>query len=855
MPSGLRVIVEQDDAAKLVGAAWVIDTGIADDPPARPGLAHLVGHLLYTAPDATGVSTWRRLIDLGATESTKTEIDLTTAYAFAPRAALDELVAVLLSRAADPAQGLDQPLLEKERRVLDEELSLYTGGGQLGPRLAVNGLAGRTLWADPVALRGAIGAITLDDVRGFIAAHYRPERMTLVLSGALPPDWDRRFLAALPAGLGGSAAEHRPPVRRPLAPLVGTPPRPDIEAVVGDVRERELWLAWPVPTARGRDEVRLRMVAALADRLLARKIEAGVISDVTSGAFEVFSTASLRALLVRLDLRPDADPEHARTEARDVLGFFRALPIADWLREERRRANLDLQATRLSQAFAQESLESRTLGRARIAHDDPEQGVSDVLSAVIGSSLDSVAAVVSSDLSDPPASSILVTPRPGGRVPLGPSKLPALAPAGDLEDERVDDEPAAPHDARAVIETAQGIGARGARVSRLSNGLTLVVLPRPGLPVATMLLGFHADPSPGEGAVRPALRIARVLTIRRDPLEQAILQRTTLEDDGYLDTLEMFTSSANSAIDLLLSEAAQWRVEWPSPRGDAWLQRAAVREATTDVHLFRSLLTTLFGTHPYHLDDRTSSVREVTEGQLRAWVERVRRPANGVLVIVGDVDAAAIAAEAEDTLSDWTADASPPSPPPAPPAVVAAAKAPPLLSGVDPGLAWTKLQFGCFLPPAASARQDVVGELFANALGDELFRRLRVERAVSFAPTLNRYVLRGGTHALVGTIDVDPKAGSAALDFLRGWLDPAATTGLDAAALERARWRLARRSGLRDATNGAIAHRLYHAWNMGWPLASLDDYPRDLASVTPAEVAAALASCRASAVISFLGPS
>jgi predicted Zn-dependent peptidase len=596
------------------------------------------------------------------------------------------------------------------------------------------------------------------------------------------------------------------------------------------------------------------VVAALADRQLARKIETGAISGVASGTFEVFSTPSLRALLVRLELRPGADPERARSEARDVLDFLRALPMADWLWQERWRANLDLQATRLSGAFAMESLESRTLGRARIAHDNPEQGVSDGVAAVIDSSLESVAVVVSRELSDPPARSILVTPRPGGRVSLRRSALPALVAAGGLEDERADDEPPAPHDARAVIETAQGIGARDARVSRLSNGLTLVVLPRPGLPVATMLLGFHADPSPGEGAVRPALRFARVFTTGRDPLEQAILQRGTVDDDEYFDTLEMFTSSAKSAIDLLFAEAAHFRVEWPSPRADAWIQRAAVREATTDGHLTLSLFKTLFGTHPYGLDERSSSVREVTEAHLRDWIERVRRPANGVLVIVGDVDAAAIAAEAEDTLSDWTADASPRSPPPAPPAIVAA-KASPLLAGVDPGRVWTKLQFGCFLPPAASARDGVVGELFADVLGDDLFRRLRVERAASYTPALSRSVLRGGTHVLVGTIDVEPKAGSAARDFLRGWLDPAAAPELDAAAIEKARWRLARRSGLRDGTNGAIAHRLYHAWNMGWPLASLDDYPRDLASVTPAEVAAALASCRASAVMSFLGPS
>ncbi|HVU50694.1 MAG TPA: insulinase family protein, partial [Polyangia bacterium] len=759
MPSGLRIVVEQDDGAKLVGLAWVIDAGFADDPPARPGLAHLVEHLIYSTPDATGLSTWRRLVELGATENAKTEVDLTTAFAFAPRAALDELVAAFVDRAADPGHGLDEARLEKERRIVDEEVSLRADARGLGPRLVLNGLAGRALLADPADLRAAIGAITLDDVRGFIAAHYRPERMTLVLSGALGPEWDRGFLAALPGSLAGAAGERRPPARHPLAPPAGAPVRPEIVATVGDVRERELWLAWPVAPARGRDEVPLRMVAALADRLLARKIEASAITDVSSGGFEVFSSNAVRALLVHLALRPGADPEAARGEAHDVLDVLRALPIADWMRQDRRRANLDLQLARLAEAFTMESLESRTLGRARIAHGDPEQGVSDVVSAVIDTSLESVAVVVSRDLAGPPARSVLVTPRPGGGAGLGRSQLSPLAAAAGVEGEPAEDEAPAPHDARAVLETAQAPGAREARTTRLPNGLTVVVLPRRGLPLVTMLLGFHADPAPGERpGLRPALSLARVFKVARDPLERAILQKGAVEADAYVDTFEMFASSARSALDLIWDEAATLRLDGPSPRGEAWLQRSAVREATPDGHLSRSLLATLLDQHPYALDVSTASVRGAKADELRGWLDRVRRPANGVLVVVGDVDAAAIAADAADTLSDWSTDAAPPPPPPAPPVPVTT-RPRALIAAVEPGRAWTKLQFGCLLPPASSARASVVGELFADTLQDELFRRLRVERAASYAPSLTREVLRGGAHLLIGTVDVEPKAG------------------------------------------------------------------------------------------------
>src|SRR5450432_4497023 len=90
LPSGMRVIIEQDDGAGVVGVACVVDVGQDDDPPLRPGLAHMAEHLLYSLPDETGPSTWRRLIDLGAGNiNAETAPDRTTFYAFGPRAILD----------------------------------------------------------------------------------------------------------------------------------------------------------------------------------------------------------------------------------------------------------------------------------------------------------------------------------------------------------------------------------------------------------------------------------------------------------------------------------------------------------------------------------------------------------------------------------------------------------------------------------------------------------------------------------------------------------------------------------------------------------------------------------------------
>src|SRR5438105_13913383 len=55
LPSGLRVVIEDDPSASIVGAVCVVEAGAIDDPPDRYGLAHAVEHLVFATPDAPGV--------------------------------------------------------------------------------------------------------------------------------------------------------------------------------------------------------------------------------------------------------------------------------------------------------------------------------------------------------------------------------------------------------------------------------------------------------------------------------------------------------------------------------------------------------------------------------------------------------------------------------------------------------------------------------------------------------------------------------------------------------------------------------------------------------------------------------
>ena len=66
LPSGLKLVIEQDDVSTIAGIVVVVDVGAVDDPPGKTGMAHVLEHLVFRVPDESGVSVFRRLHKLGA---------------------------------------------------------------------------------------------------------------------------------------------------------------------------------------------------------------------------------------------------------------------------------------------------------------------------------------------------------------------------------------------------------------------------------------------------------------------------------------------------------------------------------------------------------------------------------------------------------------------------------------------------------------------------------------------------------------------------------------------------------------------------------------------------------------------
>jgi zinc protease len=337
--------------------------------------------------------------------------------------------------------------------------------------------------------------------------------------------------------------------------------------------------------------------------------------------------------------------------------------------------------------------------------------------------------------------------------------------------------------------------------------------------------------------------------------ERGFLQTTRLDSDSYHENLELFAGDTAKALGLIAEQTEWVRVYWPSVGFSRWLETETRRYISPAARAYREFRSALFGQHAYHLLPTPAAVRTVTGEDLQDWLRRIRRPKNGALVIVGDIDIDAVSASVENSLRNWKGDQTPVATPPAPLRSPGQGESPRILFTKATHRRSTEVRFGCVLPPIQALTGAVRSDALAALIHEDLAHRLRSQLGASYGSDVRASTLRGGTAFLEGTLDVEDGALPEALDTLNGWLDPAREIPLKPTALERERRRMARRRVFNDAINSQVAVDLFRAWNLGWPLATLDEYPNALARMTLQDLAADLETCRASAVISVLGNS
>jgi zinc protease len=350
LPSGLRVLLDEDPHATVAGAVTVVPGGSTADPPGAEGLAHLVEHLVYRAvdppsPAASGAAAGRR--DLTRRDAfthhavvamnAHTTPDCLLFYEFGPPSRLEDLLGLTIARMADPLVGVSDEAFALERRIIGAESRFREDTRRTA--WAANELY-PILFPPPHPYARPTGGtedsrrkLTLDQARGYAAKTFRPERMTLLVSTPPGATSLAAIAARLPPALRGDATH--PAARPARAAPAPVPPGPQLSAAklerrMSPLPTPELWIAWPLPDGYG--------VNGPAQEVLSRWAQEDVGSEqvlqeepsIRHVAVTVQPGLNGSVLFVRALLAEGADPERV---ARVVTARIASM----WAREPAQR--------------------------------------------------------------------------------------------------------------------------------------------------------------------------------------------------------------------------------------------------------------------------------------------------------------------------------------------------------------------------------------------------------------------------------------------------------------------------------------------------------------------------------------
>jgi predicted Zn-dependent peptidase len=391
-----------------------------------------------------------------------------------------------------------------------------------------------------------------------------------------------------------------------------------------------------------------------------------------------------------------------------------------------------------------------------------------------------------------------------------------------------------------------------AEETTLSNGLRVVVVPRPGVPLIELRLRVpfaaagtaEAPAHTAEGAVlsgavllgtssHDQTGIAEALqthgaevTVSTDP--DRLLLATTLLPEGLAPVLGIVAE--------LLTDATYPDDKVEGER-DRVAERIAIARSQPGVIARAALARRRYGEHPYAITVPDAELVSAVDGAaLRAVHARRVLPAGSALILVGDLDPKRAADAVAEALGGWSGTGH-------------AVEAPPAadlqLPGIElvnrPGAVQSNLRLGGPAPGRTDpdlAAVRLANMIFGGYFSSRLVENIRERRGYTYSPRSSVDHLTAGSSFLVEA-DVATEVTGPAL--LETWyeLGRMALTPVTESELDGARRYILGSMALSTATHAGLASTLSALIGSGLPASWLAEHQQALAAVTVDDVLAA----------------
>jgi zinc protease len=389
-------------------------------------------------------------------------------------------------------------------------------------------------------------------------------------------------------------------------------------------------------------------------------------------------------------------------------------------------------------------------------------------------------------------------------------------------------------------------------VKKLSNGMTLWLVPRPGFPKVALALavrgGMASDPAglPGVSDLLMATLDQGTKTRSAKQIAEDIQAAGgDLSGGARADILMVTTSVLAEDTGKTLSLLADILQNATFPDDEVAL---AKRNAADDLRgneadpgflANRLLAREVFGSHPYGVISPTQeSISKTQAEELRKIYAKRFRPDQTLLVAVGDFQAAALTEDIEKAFGKWQA--------PQESSVAAVAKPseqnPHAVFMIDrPHSVQTTFAIAAFGPVRRDpdyAASEVANAIYGGMFGSRLIKNIREDKGYTYSPYA--YIQTRSEAGVFQThADVRNPVTGATLNEIDYELNRMATTAPAEDEVQRARRYLVGLQAIRLQSQASVAGQLATLWSYGLPPEELGLESQRIQKVTAEEVEAA----------------
>ncbi len=715
LSNGLTVVVHEDHKAPIVAVNVWYHVGSKNEVRGRTGFAHLFEHLMYQGSENLPGEYINTLNELGATDLNGTTFfDRTNYFQTVPKNALDTVLWLESDRMGHFKGAITQAKLDEQRGVVQNEKRQRTNQpyGKVFEAILKQLFPPDHPYSwETIGSMDDLNAASLEDVRQWFETYYGPDNAVIVIAGDVATEQvfakAEKYFGDIPPGPSRSRFEEWIPSHDRLR-------RQTLEDRVAQPR---LHFAWTGPRWGTTDAHHLALASAiLAGGKNSRLYERLVYRDQLASdvEFEFLPLEIAGITYLQVSAQPGVSLDQIETVVNEELERFRKSgPTAKELErvKTQQRAGFVYGLEKVG-GF---SGKSGVLAESTVYGGSPDAWKKDYQETEAATA-DDLRAVVRK----------WVTPEPF---------ILAVEPAEELDATTVGaDRSRLPEVTGEVPVTFPGF-----QRDTLSNGLKLIVVERPEIPVVGLRLvldaGYAADQFARPGTASMAMAMLDEGTKTRSSLqisEELALLGATLSAGSSLDTssvslsvlVEKLAPSLEIFADVLLNPV------FPQKELDRLRKvylAALGQEKTQPVSMaLRVVPKLLYGDGHAYAQPLTGTGTEatlaaLTRDDLVSFHARWIRPNHATLIIVGPVTTASIKSQLEKLLGNWA-----PGDIPAKQIASVAPRPNRTLYLLDkPGADQSVIFAGQLIPPRA-APDDIAIEAMNDVLGGQFTARLNM---------------------------------------------------------------------------------------------------------------------------------